>query len=73
MTRFVIGPDVALRLAHDKAVIGGEHQILAPTLLRSHVLSLLYLNPREAARIASSLDAAATDSGVAADLAADYL
>ena len=30
-------------------------------------------NPREAARIASSLNAAATDSGVAADLAADDL
>ena len=42
MTRYVIGPDVALRLAHDKVVIGGEHQILAPTLLRSQLLSLLY-------------------------------
>lgn len=42
MTRYVIGPDVALRLAHDEAVIAGEHQILAPTLLRSQVLSLLY-------------------------------
>ena len=42
MTRFVIGPDVALRLAHDQAVIGDEHQILAPTLLRSQLLSLLY-------------------------------
>ena len=30
-------------------------------------------NPREAARIASSLDAAAADSGVAADLTADEL
>jgi hypothetical protein len=29
MTRFVIGPDVAIRLAHDQAVIGAEHQILA--------------------------------------------
>ena len=42
MTRYVIGPEVALRLAHDHAVIGDEHQILAPTLLRSQVLSLLY-------------------------------
>jgi predicted nucleic acid-binding protein len=42
MTRFVIGPDVAIRLAHDQAVIGDEHQILAPTLLRSHMLSMLY-------------------------------
>ena len=42
MTRYVIGPDVALRLAQDRAVIGGEHRILAPTLLRSQLLSLLY-------------------------------
>ena len=42
MTRYVIGPDVAIRLAEDQAVIRGEHQILAPALLRSQVLSLLY-------------------------------
>ena len=42
MTKYVIGPDVALRLAHDKAVIGDEHQLLAPTLLRSQMLALLY-------------------------------
>ncbi len=34
--------DVALRLAHDQAPIGDERQILAPTLFRSQVLSLLY-------------------------------
>ena len=42
MTRFVIGPDVALRLADDQAVVGQEHQLLAPTLLRSQLLTLLY-------------------------------
>jgi predicted nucleic acid-binding protein len=42
MTRYVIGPDVAIRLARDEAVICGGHQILAPALLRSQVLSLLY-------------------------------
>jgi predicted nucleic acid-binding protein len=42
MTRYVIGPDVALRLARDRAVIRAEHQLLAPTLLRSQLLSLLY-------------------------------
>lgn len=42
MTRYVIGPDVAIRLAQDRAVIGGGHQILAPTLLRSQLLSRLY-------------------------------
>jgi predicted nucleic acid-binding protein len=38
----VIGPDVGIRLARDEAVIRGEHQILAPTLLRSQLVSLLY-------------------------------
>ncbi|MEO3853957.1 hypothetical protein [Acrocarpospora sp. B8E8] len=42
MTKYVIGPDVALRLARDEAVIPDEHQLLAPTLLRSQLLSLLY-------------------------------
>lgn len=42
MTRYVIGPDVALRLAHEQAVIADEHRIVAPTLLRSQLLSLLY-------------------------------
>ena len=42
MTRYVIGPDVAIRLARDQAVIRGGDQILAPALLRSQVLSLLY-------------------------------
>jgi predicted nucleic acid-binding protein len=42
VTRYVIGPDVALRLARDEAVIRAEHQILAPAVLRSQLLSLLY-------------------------------
>ncbi len=42
MTRYVIGPDVAIRLADDEAMIPGHHQVLAPTLLRSQLLSLLY-------------------------------
>jgi predicted nucleic acid-binding protein len=47
MTKYVIGPDVAIRLARDQAVIGDEHQILAPTLLRSQMLSLLYQAVRD--------------------------
>jgi predicted nucleic acid-binding protein len=47
MTKYVIGPDVALRLAHDEAVIPDEHQLLAPTLLRSQMLSLLYRAVRQ--------------------------
>jgi predicted nucleic acid-binding protein len=42
MTKYVIGPDVAKRLALDRAVIRAEHQLLAPTLLRSQMLSSLY-------------------------------
>jgi predicted nucleic acid-binding protein len=42
MTRFVIGPDVAMRLARDEVVIADGHRIVAPTLLRSQLLSLLY-------------------------------
>jgi predicted nucleic acid-binding protein len=33
---------VAIRLARDDAVIRDEHELLAPTLLRSQVLSLLF-------------------------------
>jgi predicted nucleic acid-binding protein len=46
LTRFVIGPDVALRLALDDASIAAGHQLVAPTLLRSQVLSLLYESVR---------------------------
>jgi predicted nucleic acid-binding protein len=42
MTRYVIGPDVAIRLARDQTAISRDHQILAPALLRSQLLSLLY-------------------------------
>jgi predicted nucleic acid-binding protein len=38
----VIGPDVALALAANKVEIRGEHQLIAPTLIRSQILSLLY-------------------------------
>jgi predicted nucleic acid-binding protein len=49
LTRCVIGADVAIRLAHEQAVIDGEHQIVAPTLLRSQTLSLLYQEVRRGA------------------------
>jgi predicted nucleic acid-binding protein len=42
MTRYVIGPDVARRLAQERAAIAAEHQLVAPTLLRAQLLSLLY-------------------------------
>lgn len=42
MTRYVIGPDVAIQLADEQVRIRDEHQILAPTLIRSQLLSLLF-------------------------------
>ena len=42
MTRYVIGPDVALYLAQSQAVVPAQHQLLAPTLIRSQVLAQLY-------------------------------
>jgi predicted nucleic acid-binding protein len=47
MTRYVIGPDVAVELAHARTAISAEHRLVAPTLLRSQVLSLLYRAVRE--------------------------
>jgi predicted nucleic acid-binding protein len=41
MTRYVIGPEVAIQLAGDEAVIPDGHHMLAPRLLRSQMLSLL--------------------------------
>ena len=42
MTRYVIGPDVAIRLAGDEVEVPDGHHLLAPALLRSQMLSLLY-------------------------------
>lgn len=42
MTRYVVMPDVALRLAAERITVDPEHQLVAPTLLRSQLLALLY-------------------------------
>jgi predicted nucleic acid-binding protein len=42
LTRYVIGPDVALVLAERRATVPRQHRLLAPTLLRSQVLARLY-------------------------------
>ena len=42
MTRFVVDAGVVLRLASDEIEVSGEHELLAPTLLRSQTLSLLH-------------------------------
>jgi predicted nucleic acid-binding protein len=42
MTRYVIGPDVAIQLAGEEAVVPDGHHMAAPALLPSQMLSLLY-------------------------------
>ena len=42
MTRFVVTPDVALRLSREQITLAAGHVLLAPTLFRSQVLALLY-------------------------------
>lgn len=42
MTRYVIGPDVVRRLAQEQVAVAAAHRLVAPTLLRSQLLSLLY-------------------------------
>ncbi|MDE2276914.1 MAG: hypothetical protein KGK09_11520 [Burkholderiales bacterium] len=46
VTRYVIGPDVALMLAERREKIPAGHRLLAPTLLRSQVLAQLYAQTR---------------------------
>jgi predicted nucleic acid-binding protein len=42
MTRFVVDCGVVLRLASDGIDVSAEHELLAPTLLRSQTLSALH-------------------------------
>lgn len=42
MTRYVIGPDTALKLAQARATPPAGTRLLAPTLMRSQVLAALY-------------------------------
>jgi predicted nucleic acid-binding protein len=47
MTRFVIDAPVAIRLAAEGPAIAAGHALVAPTLLRSQVLALMYAAVRE--------------------------
>ena len=47
MTRFVIDAPVAIQLAADSEAIAAGHELLAPTLLRSQALALLYASVRQ--------------------------
>jgi len=42
VTRFVVHAGTVLELARSGAKVAGEHELLAPTLLRSQTLSLLH-------------------------------
>ena len=42
MTRFVVDAGAVLHLASEGIEVSGEHELLAPTLLRSQVLSALH-------------------------------
>jgi predicted nucleic acid-binding protein len=56
MTRYVIGADVALRLAEMEANVPAQHRLLAPTLLRSQVLAQLYASVRRGVLDRSTAD-----------------
>jgi predicted nucleic acid-binding protein len=49
MTRFVIDAPVAIQLAADNVAIAAGHELLAPTLLRSQALALLYASVHQGA------------------------
>jgi predicted nucleic acid-binding protein len=42
MTRFVVDAGAVLQLASAETDVAGEHELLAPTLLRSQTLSMLH-------------------------------
>jgi predicted nucleic acid-binding protein len=42
MTRYVIDPGVAIKLAAERIEVSDAHKLVAPTLLRSQMLSILY-------------------------------
>jgi predicted nucleic acid-binding protein len=42
MTRFVVDCGVVLRLASERIAVRAEHELLAPTLLRSQTLSAMH-------------------------------
>ena len=42
MAKYVIDPGVGLRIAEENLEIGADHELLAPTLFRSQVMSILH-------------------------------
>ena len=46
MTRFVVDCETLLRIAADEIQVAAEHQLVAPTLVRSQALAALYAAAR---------------------------
>ncbi|MBH0128804.1 type II toxin-antitoxin system VapC family toxin [Salinibacterium sp. NK8237] len=46
MTRYAIDAPTAIRLAREKIIVSAEHQLVAPNVLRSQALSILYSQAR---------------------------
>ena len=46
MTRYVIDAPTAIRLVREGVAVAGQHQLVAPNVLRSQALSLLYREVR---------------------------
>jgi len=46
MTRYAIDAPTAIRLVREGVTVAGEHQLVAPNVLRSQALSLLYRQAR---------------------------
>ena len=61
MTRFVVACDVVLRLASEEVRVAEEHELLAPTLLRSQALSVLH-EAVHRGEVADELGAAGADT-----------
>lgn len=53
MTRYGIDALTAVRLVREGVVVSGEHQLVAPNLLRSQALSLIYRSVRRGETSAS--------------------
>ena len=64
MTRLCIDPLVAIKIVTDAAVVHPDHQLVAPNVLRSQVLSRLYVDMR--AGVLSDKDARVILDGVTA-------
>jgi hypothetical protein len=65
MTKYVIGPEVALRLAQEDAETADEHKLLAPTLLRSQLLSMLYRAVRQEKMTKSAISVVSAEARAA--------